>query len=498
MTAAEAVIELLGEDKVEFPGEEEPSYTKPVMISRTWVPGEGQCAMFVDKKTGERNVAIGLVDPDETTPEGVAAAVHEATHAYLFMDGVNEADQNEHEVNELVKEWLRAGFSGEFLDRALAKIDQAQSTYDRVYPRRSPLVPPKVRESYLSLRLKHKTTVKDVVFAILGPENVTTDEEKYTEGEIPYSLEQASQIPGAEGGLFIGSEEAEDRNGSIVVLDIDATDPESLAIAAHEASHAFLHMHGINEGDQREDEVSELAGKWLAGHLGGRDLARALNKLQEGLATYTRVGPLTGKPVPPKVQESYFAICPRDKLGHCKLLAMAHSPFLYRIKAFTGKKEDSVGRTQCYQEGEHVSCATGVETPKNPSMGSNAEELVTEEGLRNLDEQSKKRLKEEMRQASRAVVGGHGEGPCDAVTCVLWEQLGKPENIVPYKVEYEGEEHALLFSPNTGIVIDPTSSQYDMPKIGKLEDYPYTNWVPFSAEDIKASLVSAESHRSYL
>ncbi len=40
---------------------------------------------------------------------------------------------------------------------------------------------------------------------------------------------------------------------------------------------------------------------------------------------------------------------------------------------FTGKIRDRLGRTQCYQQGMHVSCATGTERPQAPSMGPPAQ-----------------------------------------------------------------------------------------------------------------------------
>ncbi len=53
-------------------------------------------------------------------------------------------------------------------------------------------------------------------------------------------------------------------------------------------------------------------------------------------------------------------------------LSIGNSPFISRVKAFTGKKRDALGREQCYQTGQHVSCATRVPTPVNPKLKTTA------------------------------------------------------------------------------------------------------------------------------
>lgn len=103
-----------------------------------------------------------------------------------------------------------------------------------------------------------------------------------------------------------------------------------------------------------------------------------------------------------------------------------------------------------------------------------------------------------MSQASRECVGNMGEGPCDIVSFALWKALGRPDHIVPYKVKYDGEDHAVLLEKKTGLVLDPTSGQYGQPKISSKYETPYSGWRKFSSRELDESEELLSYHKEML
>lgn len=67
------------------------------------------------------------------------------------------------------------------------------------------------------------------------------------------------------------------QGGVIGLEDIHGTTPKAIAVAVHEAYHAWLHQQGRNHND--EEMVNKLATKWLRKNLSGMFLHSALNIL---------------------------------------------------------------------------------------------------------------------------------------------------------------------------------------------------------------------------
>lgn len=60
---------------------------------------------------------------------------------------------------------------------------------------------------------------------------------------------------------------------------------------------------------------------------------------------------------------------------------------------------------------------------------------------------------------------GRSFGTCDLVSVGVWDQLGRPKNLIPTSVLMpDGDEHVILKSAE-GWVFDPTSDQYDLPDV---------------------------------
>ncbi len=72
--------------------------------------------------------------------------------------------------------------------------------------------------------------------------------------------------------------------GSIGLRDLYGTTPKDIAEAAHEAYHAYLHM--IGEDDDDEKLVNQLALKWLHQHLTGEDLQAAIEHIASSNKSY--------------------------------------------------------------------------------------------------------------------------------------------------------------------------------------------------------------------
>ncbi len=53
-----------------------------------------------------------------------------------------------------------------------------------------------------------------------------------------------------------------------------------------------------------------------------------------------------------------------------------------------------------------------------------------------------------------------GAGYCDQVSVSLWDIMGRPKNMKPYSVFYGAEEHVILYSKKTGLIIDATGQQF--------------------------------------
>ncbi len=91
-TALDAVYNILG-DIVIGPGDDEEPTERSVVVSRSWTGYD--CFSEMDSEPGMGG-AIGLVNPNGSSPKDIATAAHEAFHALLQLNKKNFT--NEHVV----------------------------------------------------------------------------------------------------------------------------------------------------------------------------------------------------------------------------------------------------------------------------------------------------------------------------------------------------------------------------------------------------------------
>lgn len=88
-------------------------------------------------------------------------------------------------------------------------------------------------------------------------------------------------------------------------------------------------------------------------------------------------------------------------------------------------------------------------------------------------------------------------GTCFQATVALWDKLGQPEGLMPTWVSHEYTEHAVLYSSESGIVIDPTSMQFGLPSITTRRESKYTGWSPLqNVDDYRGSTKHGDHDQS--
>lgn len=109
-------------------------------------------------------------------------------------------------------------------------------------------------------------TALDVVKNILGSNRVTDDEDALEPGM--YYVYQSGEP------MFRGTSDTE---GSIELPDLDSTAAADIAVAAHEAYHAYIHSKAQGGAVHANEKiVNNMAEKWLRKHLSGTQLHAAM------------------------------------------------------------------------------------------------------------------------------------------------------------------------------------------------------------------------------
>lgn len=113
-------------------------------------------------------------------------------------------------------------------------------------------------------------TAYAVVQNILGKERVTNDEDELTPNM--YYVYQSNEEP-----MFRDTGEGE---GSINLPNLSSTAARDVAVAAHEAFHAYVHSKGTGGVVHANEKIiNNLAEKWLRKHLSGPALHSALEQI---------------------------------------------------------------------------------------------------------------------------------------------------------------------------------------------------------------------------
>lgn len=117
----------------------------------------------------------------------------------------------------------------------------------------------------------------DVIRDILGKDRVTDDDEELQPGM--YYVYQSSGPP-----MF---RDTGDGVGSINLPNLDSTAAKDVAVAAHEAYHAYVHSKSQGgRASSNEKIINNLAEKWLRKHLSGPALHVGLEQIVGSRISY--------------------------------------------------------------------------------------------------------------------------------------------------------------------------------------------------------------------
>lgn len=116
----------------------------------------------------------------------------------------------------------------------------------------------------------------DVIENILGKNRVTDDDEELRPGM--YYVYQSSEPP-----MF---RDTDNGVGSINLPNLDSTAAKDVAVAAHEACHAYVHSKSRGAVYGNEKIINTLAEKWLRKHLSGPALHVALEQIVGSRISY--------------------------------------------------------------------------------------------------------------------------------------------------------------------------------------------------------------------
>lgn len=125
-------------------------------------------------------------------------------------------------------------------------------------------------------------TAYDAIQNILGKNRVTDDEDDIEPGM--YYV-----YPSAAPPLFRDTEDS-GTGGSINVPNLDSKSARDVAIAVHEAYHAYVHdrTKGAGVAYTNEKIINNLAERWLRKHLSGSALHVALEAITKSRVSYGR------------------------------------------------------------------------------------------------------------------------------------------------------------------------------------------------------------------
>jgi hypothetical protein len=118
-------------------------------------------------------------------------------------------------------------------------------------------------------------TAYQAIQSVLGKDNVTDNDEDM--GNAKYLVYRSPRT------LFIDHDDM----GAIEIKDPDSRDAREVAIAVHEACHAWIHARAKGgRVSSNEKIVNQLAEKWLRKHLSGVQLHVALEAIVKSRISY--------------------------------------------------------------------------------------------------------------------------------------------------------------------------------------------------------------------
>ena len=156
----------------------------------------------------------------------------------------------------------------EILKEAEASDDALKARYGEFNPEDKPMLPTTQVKGAPAPTL---WTAYQTIQNILGRDNVTDDDDELQPGM--YYVYQSNESP------MFRDTDGHGNGGSINLPNLDSTAARDIAVAAHEACHAYVHNKSQGQAYSNEKIINNLAERWLRKHLTGPELHVALEQI---------------------------------------------------------------------------------------------------------------------------------------------------------------------------------------------------------------------------
>ena len=165
----------------------------------------------------------------------------------------------------------------EFIIEAEASDDELEKRYGKFDPEDKPMLP---TTQFGGAPAPTLWTAYDAIENILGRNRVTDDEDGIEPGM--YYVYQSN-----EPAMFKDTEDS-GTGGSINIPNLDSKAARDVAMAVHEAYHAYVHDKTKGSGRVHANEkiINNLAEKWLRNHLSGSALHVAIETITGSRISY--------------------------------------------------------------------------------------------------------------------------------------------------------------------------------------------------------------------
>ena len=165
----------------------------------------------------------------------------------------------------------------EIIQEAEASDDELEKRWGKFDPEDKPMLPTTQVGGAPAPTL---WTAYEAIQSILGRNRVTNDEDDLEPGM--YYVYQSNEPP-----MFRDTED-EGAGGSINVPNLDSKASKDVAVAVHEACHAYVHDKTKGSGRVHANEkiINNLAEKWLRKHLSGTALHVAIETILGSRISY--------------------------------------------------------------------------------------------------------------------------------------------------------------------------------------------------------------------
>lgn len=163
----------------------------------------------------------------------------------------------------------------EILSEAEASDAALTARYGQFDPEDKPMLP---RTQVQSAPAPTLWTCMEAIISILGNHKVTDDEDAIKPGM--YYVYQSNEPP------MFRDTDGPGNGGSINLPNPESNAARDIAIAVHEACHAYVHNKSRGGVFSNEKIINNLAERWLRKHLTGKELHVALEQIIGSRVSY--------------------------------------------------------------------------------------------------------------------------------------------------------------------------------------------------------------------